>query len=106
MFINTDDPIVVNDLDIFSVDTNTLFISWDAYTSTNNCTFTLNIIDSYNSMDIIHLPCYDHDYEYTLNNPDPCNQYNITLTVQTNISTCINSHSVLISGIYNYNISS
>ena len=100
MFINTDDPIVVNDLDIFSVDTNTLFISWDAYTSTNNCTFTLNIIDSYNSMDIIHLPCYDHDYEYTINNPDPCNQYNITVTVEANVSTCTDSRSVFISGKY------
>ena len=96
---------MVNDLEIFSVDTNILFISWDAYTSTNNCTFILNINDSYNSMDVIHLPCCDHTYEYTINNPDPCNQYNITLTVQTNVSTCISSHSVLISGIYNYNIS-
>ena len=50
-------------------------------------------------MDTIHLPCCDHDYEYTLNNPDPCNQYNITLTVEANVSTCIDSRNVLISGI-------
>ena len=56
-------------------------------------------------MDTIHLPCCDHAYEYTINNPDPCNQYNITLTVETIVSTCVNistfidSRSLLISGI-------
>ena len=54
-------------------------------------------------MDTIHLPCYDHDYEYTINNPDPCNQYNITLTVEANVSTCIDSRSVVISGIEHIN---
>ena len=101
MFTTSGDPYLLKNIQVFSVDTNTLFISWDVYTSTNNCTFTLNINDS---MDIIHLPCYDHDYEYTINNPDPCNQYNITVTVEANVSTCISSRSVLISGIYNYTV--
>ena len=35
---------------IFTVDTSTLLILWDVYPSTNNCTFILNINDSYNSM--------------------------------------------------------
>ena len=100
MFTTSGDPYLLKDIQVFSVDTNTLFISWDVYTSTNNCTFTLNINDSYNSMDIIHLPCYDHDYEYTINNPDPCNQYNITVTVEANVSTCTDSRSVFISGKY------
>ena len=99
LFTSSGDPPVVNDIEVFSVDANTLFISWDAYTSTNNCNFTLIIIDSYNSMDTTHLPCYDRDYEYTINNPDPCNQYNITVTVEANVSTCTDSRSVLISGI-------
>ena len=99
LFTTTGDSPVVNNVEVFSVDTNSLFISWDVYTSTNNCTFTLNIIDSYNSMDTIHLPCCDRAYEYTINNPDPCSHYNITLTVETDVLTCTDSRSVLISGI-------
>ena len=98
MFTTAGESHLVNDV-AFSVDINTLFISWDAYTSTNNCTFTLKIIDSFHSIDTIHLPCYDHDYEYTLNDLNPCNQYNITLTFETDVSTCIDSRSVLIPGI-------
>ena len=100
LFITTGNPTVVNSLEVFLVDTITLFIAWDVSLTTNNYSLILNITDSYNSMETITLLSLEQAYKYLLSNTDPCNEYNVTLSVATNISTCSDhdTRSVLIAG--------
>ena len=100
LFVTTGNPTVVNSLEVFLVDTITLFIAWDVSVTTNNYSLILNITHSYNSMETITLLSLEQAYKYSLSNTYTCNVYNVTLSVATNISTC-NAHdtrSVLIAG--------
>ena len=89
---------MVNSLEVFLVDTITLFIAWDVSVTTNNYSLILDITDAYNSMETITLPSLKQVYMYTLSNTYPCNVYNVILSVATNISTCSDTRNVLNAG--------
>ena len=53
--------------------------------STDNYTLTLDITGSHNLIDTIELTCLNQAYEYELNNPDLCIEYEICITIETDV---------------------
>ncbi len=93
------DPTVIDDLTIDQIDKNTLLIRWGIIYDMNlNYTQSITIQDTSNNTNsnIITVDNYLYDLIYELDNPNTCTEYNITLNVNTNITTCSDSRTVSI----------
>ncbi len=87
---------MINDLTIDQIDEDTLLIRWGILSVTDlDYTQSITIQDTSNNTNSIILTDNDYQYYlYELENPNTCTEYNITLNVDTNITTCNDSRTV------------
>ena len=87
---------MIDDLTIDQIDEDTLLIRWGILSVTDlDYTQSITIQDTSNNTNSIILTDNDYQYYlYELENPNTCTEYNITLNVDTNITTCNDSRTV------------
>ena len=94
------DPVLVSDLKVFSIASNSLFLSWSVHPVVNeNTTLILSITDINNTTNItVELTGTNNVFKYIEETPNPCNVYNFILSPENWYTGCNQSKSVEASG--------